>query len=700
MHSNLKKYLHVSLVLVCSFLLMNGVSAQSGRLTPEKLWELGRVSLDDVSPDGSQVVYGITRYNLPANKGNRDLYLINSDGGNVKKITAFEGSESQARWRPDGKRIGFLSAESGSRQLWEMNPDGSDKKQVSDIEGGITGFLYSPSGDKILFTKNVKLDKTVNELYPDLPKANARIIDDLMYRHWDSWHDYEYSHVFFMEYNNGSVSGEPKDIMSGEPYDSPLNPFGGIEEIAWSPDGFTIAYTCKKLTGKEYAQSTNSEIYLYDLQADKTTNLTEGMNGYDKEPVFSRDGKYLAWNSMEKAGFESDRNRIFVMNMTSFEKTEITAGLDQDANHPQWSRDGKSIYFITGVQATYQIASIEIESRKLTQLTTGQHNYGSFAIAKNGIVASRMTMSEPSELFFIDFKKGEQKQITKTNEPILNSISMGKVEKRMIKTTDEKEMLTWVIYPPDFDSTKSYPTLLYCQGGPQSAVSQFFSYRWNFQLMAANGYIVVAPNRRGLPSFGRRWNDQISEDWGGQAMKDYFSAIDEVAKEDFVDNDRLGAVGASFGGYSVYWLAGNHEKRFKAFISHCGLFNMESWYGTTEELFFANHDIGGPYWELKPNATYKLHSPHLYVRNWDTPILVIHNEKDFRVPLGEGMQAFQAARLQDIPARFLYYPEEGHWVLQPQNGVLWHRVFFDWLERYLSKDEGAKDDTEGSGGNK
>ncbi|MEZ4775070.1 MAG: S9 family peptidase [Bacteroidia bacterium] len=656
---------------------------QTGRLTPEKLWEMGRVSQDDISPDGKTVVFGITRYNLAENKGNRDLYTVSTAGGEIRKITAFEGSESQAKWRPDGKKIGFISSESGSSQLWEMSADGSNKMQVSKVEGGISGFLYAPTGDKILYTRDVKIDSTVTELYPDLPLAKARIIDDLMYRHWNQWHDFSYSHIFVVDYEDGKITGDPIDIMHGEPFDSPMNPFGGIEQIAWSPNGFLIAYTCKKLSGKAFAVSTNSDIYLYDLQAEKTTNLTEGMLGYDLDPVFSPDGKHLAWNSMETPGFESDRNRIFVMNVQSLHKEEITEGLDQEANHPQWSADGKTIYFITGVQATYQLASIEVESKKYRQITSGEHNYNSFNIGDKGLVAAKTTLSSPQELFLVDLKTGKDTPLTTANDFLLKQLAMGKVEKRMIKTTDGEDMLTWVIFPPGFDENKKYPTLLYCQGGPQSAVSQSFSYRWNFQLMAANDYIIIAPNRRGLPSFGQQWNDEISGDWGGQAMKDYLSAVDAVSKEPYVDADRLGAVGASYGGYSVYWLAGNHEKRFKAFIAHCGVFNLESMYGTTEELFFVNHDLGGPYWKNKPNPSYKIFSPHLYAANWDTPILVIHNEKDFRVPLGEGMQAFTAARMQDIPARFLYFPDEGHWVLGPQNGVLWHRVFFEWLDTYL-----------------
>ena len=670
------------------------LSAQENRLTPELLWKLGRVSLDDVSPDGDLAVYGVTRYDLSANKGDRDLYLIPTAGGQVRKITAFEGSEYNARWRPDGQKVGFLSGESGSTQLWEMNPDGTDKQQVSFVEGGMSGFAYSPDGSHILFTKKVTLDKNVNQMYPDLPKAEARIIDDLMYRHWDEWHDYAYSHIFVAEYLDGELLSEPVDIMAGEPYDSPMEPFGGMEEIAWSPDGKHLAYTCKKLTGKEYAESTNSEIYLYDVEGGNTRNLTEGMLGYDREPAFSPDGTQIAWNSMETPGYESDRNRIFVMNLNSGEKRELTTGLNQSCDHPTWSPDGETIYFITGVQATYQLGAVDVASRAFKQLTNGTHNYRSFAVTEDAIIATRQSMSFPTELYRVDLRRGEQTAITKTNEMVLSKLEMGKVEKRMITTTDNKEMLTWVIYPPDFDPNLTYPTLLYCQGGPQSAVSQFFSYRWNFQLMAAQGYIVVAPNRRGLPSFGREWNDQIAGDWGGQAMQDYLSAIDAMAEEDFVDENNLGAVGASFGGYSVYWLAGNHNDRFSAFVSHCGLYNFESWYGTTEEMFFANHDLEGPYWELKPNPSYKLHSPHLYVRNWDTPLLVIHGEKDFRVPVAEGMQAFNAAQLQDIPSRFLYFPNEGHWVQSPQNGVLWHRVYFDWLGRFLKNPSAVNSETE------
>lgn len=653
--------------------------AQSGVLTPEKLWQLGRVSLDAVSPDGQTAVYGVTYYNIEANKGNRDLYIVPVAGGTSKKITAFDGGENSAQFTPDGKRIGFLR---GSL-LWEMNADGSDQHKVSDEE--MNGFQYSPDGKSILFIRDVKMDKSAQDQYPDLPKANARVIDDLMYRHWDSWHDFSYSNIFVAAYTNGTIEGTPANIMN-EPYDSPLQPFGGMEQISWSPDGKWIAYTCKKLSGKEYAESTNSDIYLYELSTRKTTNLTEGMNGYDQEPAWSNDGRYLAWNSMATPGFESDRNRIFVYDFQTKKKEEVTVGYDNPAEHPQWSPDGKSIFCISIVKGTEQLYVVDVATKKIKPVTEGRHDFSAFGVAgPETLVGQRMSMSEPAELFRVDVKSGKMTQLTFTNKAQLDQIKMGKVEERHVKTTDDKDMLAWVIYPPNFDPKKKYPTLLYCQGGPQSPVSQFFSYRWNFQLMAANGYIVVAPNRRGLPGFGSEWNNQISGDWGGQAMKDLLSAIDDVKLDPWVDAGHLGAVGASFGGYSVFWLAGNHDKRFKAFIAHDGVFNFESFYGTTEEMFFANHDLGGPYWGKNPPEGYKKFSPHLFVDKWDTPIMIVQGEQDFRVPVAEGLQAFQAAQLKGIPSKLLYLPDEGHWVLSPQDGLLWQRVFFGWLDQYLKE---------------
>lgn len=414
----------------------------------------------------------------------------------------------------------------------------------------------------------------------------------------------------------------------------------------------------------------------------KTKNLTAFNKGYDKNAVFSHDGKKIAWESMETPGFESDKNRIMVMDLESGEYKDYSRDFDQSSSGFVWSQDDDKIYFISGTNATYQLYELDLASQNIRQLTEGRHNYHSLNLAGDKLVASQMTMSMPTEVFLIDPQSGEQKQISFVNKHILDGLKLADIEERWVKTTDGKDMLVWVIYPPNFDADKEYPALLYCQGGPQSAVSQFFSYRWNFQMMAANDYIIVAPNRRGLPTFGREWNDQISRDYGGQNMMDYFSAIDALKEEPFIDEDRLGAVGASYGGFSVYWLAGNHDGRFSAFISHCGMFNLESWYGTTEELFFANHDLGGAYWEDPKPHSYKF-SPHKFVGNWDTPILVVHGEKDFRIPYTQGMEAFNAAQLQGIPSRFLVFPEENHWVLTPQNGILWQREFFKWLDKWL-----------------
>ncbi len=613
-----------NLLLMFAALMTLFILRAQDRMTPELLWKIGRVSGHEISPDGRTVLFGVSYYKLEENKGNRDLYLLPAEGGEAVKLTNTPKSEFNECWRPDGKKIAFLSSTDDGAQLFEMNPDGSEVRQVSRIEGGISNFSYAPDMKHIFFTREVKMMPTLQERYPDLPMAEARIIDDLMYRHWDHWEDEKKSHLFVAEYEDGKV-GAMTDIMEGEPYDTPLKPFGGKSQLAWSPDGKLIAYTCKKMTGREYALSTNSEIYLYDVMAGTTVNISEGLPGYDMEPVFSPSGRYLIWESMKRAGFESDRKRLMVHDFKSGKRFELTEGLDRDASSAVWSDDEKTVYFISGEKATYQIFRMDFNTRKLIQITSGDYNYRSFALldAKH-LVASRQDMNHPTELYRIEIKNGNAKALTQINKPLYAGLKTGKIEKRWIKTTDGKDMLTWIIYPPDFDPSKKYPTLLYCQGGPQSAVSQFFSYRWNFQLMAANDYIIVAPNRRGLPSFGREWNDEISGDWGGQAMKDYLSAIDEMAKEPFVDNKRLGAIGASFGGYSVYWLAGHHEGRFKSFVAHCGVFNLESMYLSTEEMWFVNWDMGGPYWDPALKAKYEAFSPHNFIQNWNTPILVIN----------------------------------------------------------------------------
>jgi dipeptidyl aminopeptidase/acylaminoacyl peptidase len=675
----------ILLATLSGLLLATPVRAQDV-LTPELLWKLKRVSAPAIAPDGASLVYGLRAYDVKADKGDTDLYLLAVDGGKPLRLTRLPGSESGAQWRPDGQRIGFLSTKDGSSQLWEVRPDGSGLRRVSAVEGGISNFRYSPDGNHISFTRDVKLDPTANEIYPDLPKANARIMDDLMYRHWDGWHDYAYSHLFVAEYHQGRI-GHPADVMDGQRFDTPLSPLGGVEQIGWSSDGRRVAYTARHQTGVEYATSTNSDIFVYDLDTDETSNLTSDISGYDVEPAFSPDGRSVAWLSMERDGYESDRNRLFVQDLTSGKRTELTVGFDGDAEGPLWSGDGRTVYFTSATQGTVQIFAAGVESGDIRQITDGVCDYTSIDLSEVGgrvaLVAGRRSMSSPTEIYRVDPATGEAVQLTFANASILGTVDLGRVEKRMVEATDSRKILTWVIYPPDFDPSRRYPALLYAQGGPQSTVSQFFSYRWNFQLMAAKGYVVVAPNRRGVPSFGQDWKEQISGDWGGQAMSDLLSAIDEVAAEPYVDENRLGAIGASFGGYSVYWLAGNHEGRFKTLVAHAGLFNLESMYGATEEMFFVNFDLGGPYWDSPRPASYDAFSPHRFVQNWDTPILVIHGQKDFRVPVTEGMQAFTAARLQGIESRFLYFPEEGHWILSPQNGILWHRVFFDWLDRYL-----------------
>ena len=675
--SSLKFILLVALAIQLPF---EGYS-RGERMRAETLWEFGRISDGQVSPDGNQVLFGVTHYDVEANRGTRNLFVMPVSGGEPRQITRSEGSVSNAVWRPDGMRIGFISNRSGNAQIWEMEVDGSNPTQVSHISGGVRGFGYAPDMQHIWLTRRVRVLDGVNEMYADLPLAKAVLTDDLMYRHWDSWTDGHFSHVFVAPYQNGQL-GRYTDIMEGEPWNAPLAPFGGNSQIAWSPDGRFLAYTSKKKFGKAYAESTNSNIWLYDLQTGQTENLTHFNQGYDMNPVFSPDGRYMAWESMERPGFEADKSRIMIMDMQSRKYRDYSAGFDQSSSSFAWSEDSRMLYFISGIHATYQIFSLDPESGVISQLTRGDHNYTSVAPAGDYLVGSKMSMSMPVEIFRVHRENLEEQPLSFVNAGILNSLELGRVESRWVPTTDGKQMKVWVIYPPGFDPSKKYPALLYCGGGPQSAVSQFFSYRWNFQMMASQGYIVVAPNRRGLPGFGQEWNDQISQDYGGQNMQDLLSAIDAVKIEPYVDENRLGAVGASYGGFSVFWLAGNHEGRFKSFIAHCGMYHFESWYGTTEELFFANHDLGGPYYAQPRPHSYDF-SPHHFVGNWDTPILVIHGAKDFRVPYAQGMQAFNAAQVQGIPSRFLLFPDENHWVLQPQNSILWQREFFRWLDHWL-----------------
>lgn len=656
---------------------------ESDIMTPEILWAFGRVSDVQVSPDNSKIIYGVSYYSVKEDKSNRELFIMDIDGGNKKQLTNTAGGEYSAIWTPDGKKIAFMSGASGSMQVWEMDAEGENLKQISDVEDGISGFLYAPDMSKVLFTKEVKVYETVKDANPDLDKTTGRLMSDLMYRHWDSWVD-SFSHIFVADYNNGSL-GDAKDIMENEPWDAPLKPFGGTEQITWSTDSKTIVYTSRKLEGKAYSESTNSDLYAYSVANGETKNLTEGMMGYDTNPSFSPDGSLLAWESMERDGYESDKSRLFVMDMATGEKTYYTKDLDQNANGLSWSADGKTIYFISDWQATEEIYRLDLASGKISAITAGVHDYHSAVEAGDRLIATRVSMSKPQEIYSVDPSTGEATELSFENKHLLDQLTFGEVTKRWVKTTDNKQMLVWVILPPHFDENKTYPGLLYCQGGPQGTVSQFWSYRWNFQMMAANDYVIVAPNRRGLPGFGQEWLEQISGDYGGQNMKDYLAAIDNVSAEKWVDADRLGAVGASYGGFSVYWLAGNHEKRFKAFIAHDGMFNFEAQYLETEEMWFVNWDLGGAFWEKDNKVAQRSYanSPHKFVQNWDTPILVIHSELDYRIVASQGMSAYNAAILRGIPAEYLYFPNENHWILHPQNAILWQRSFYNWLDKWL-----------------
>lgn len=662
--------------------LRETIKLNSDVMTPEVLWTMGRIGEFAVSPDGSQIVYSVTDYTIDENKGFSRLYVMNADGSDLKCITSGNFSQYSPTWTSKGK-IAYMTAESGDMQLWEMDSNGKNNRQITVVKDGITGYLFSHDEKQLVYTAEVKIKDQVADIYQDLPLSSGRINNDLMYRHWDQWVD-TYSHIFVADFGKGIIS-KGKDIMEGEQWESPVRPFGGMEQIAWTTDGENILYCCRKKTGKDYATSTNTDIYKYNIATDNTYNITEGMMGYDLNISVSPKGNKIAWESMERDGYEADKQRLFVMNLTTEEKKDYSVGFDQNVTSLTWAEDGNTIYFISDRNATDQIYSLQLNTGTIRKITEGKHDFVSLAVAGNKLIGGMQSMSHPTELFSVNVNDGSFEQITHVNDNIFNQLTVGKVEERWIKTTDDKMMLTWVIYPPHFDKNKKYPTLLYCEGGPQSTVSQFWSYRWNFQMMAANGYIIVAPNRRGLPGFGQEWNEAISGDYGGQCMRDYLTAIDVMANEPFVNKEKLGAVGASFGGFSVYWLAGHHDGRFKALIAHDGMFNLDAQYLETEEMWFVNWDLGGPFWD-KENPVVQwsyANSPHLFVDKWTAPILVIHGGLDYRICFTQGMQAYNAAVLRGIPAEFLYFPDENHWVLQPQNGILWQRRFANWLDTYL-----------------
>lgn len=711
-----------ALVLGCStsnaqeapgFIGKSDITLNSDLMTPEALWAMGRIGGHQASPDGKRIVYQVSYYSVKENKSHSVIYVMDANGKNNRMLTTSSKSESDAVWIAGGQKIAFLC----DGQIWEMYPDGSNRKQLTNDKTGIDGFIFSPDEKHVLLVKQIPYHEIIKENPSDLPKATGRLITDMNYRHWDEYVE-TIPHPFLAEVSTSGID-EGMDIMQGEPYESPVKPFGGIEQLAWSPDSKTIAYTSRKKTGVKYSTSTDTDIYLYDIATGKTANickpdgyiapetdLTKSMKhqavnaesnlknnpGYDTNPQFSPDGKYIAWQSMARDGYESDRNRLCIYNTSTGDKTYVTETLDTNVDAFCWGANSDDLYFLAVWHGCENVYQTNLKG-EVKQLTDGWNDYGSIQLLNDGkkLLAERHSMSQASELYIIEPSKKEKQsdaeQITFENKHLYDQMTFGKIQQRWVKTTDGKDMMYWIVLPAHFDETKKYPTLLFCEGGPQSPVSQFWSYRWNMQIMAANGYVVIAPNRRGLPGFGSEWNEEISGDWTGQCMKDYLTAIDDACENlPFVDKDRLGAVGASFGGFSVYYLAGHHEKRFKCFIAHDGAFNLESMYTDTEEGWFSNWEYDDAYWnkDQTENArrTYA-NSPHKFVDKWDTPILCIHGEKDYRINANQGMGAFNAARMRGIPAELLLFPDENHWVLKPQNGILWQRTFFNWLDKWL-----------------
>lgn len=682
------------------------------RMTPEALWAMGRIGGAAASPDGKTVAYQVGYYSVKQNKSHQMLYTQTADGKQQTVLTTSAKSETDPAWIEGGKRIAFIT----DGQLWSMAPDGTDRRQLTNSDIDIEGFKFSPDGKKVILIKSLPYHESIKKNPEDLPLATGRLVTDLNYRHWDHYVE-SIPHPFVANVTEQGVD-EGVDMLKDEPYECPMAPFGGVEQLNWSPDSKFVAYTCRKKTGVNYAVSTDSDIYLYDIATGNTRNLckpanykpvdfdptktmkTQAINhqkedlnmGYDVNPKFSPDGRYIAWQSMARDGYESDRNRLCVYTLADGTKNYVTETFDSNVDDFCWANDSRTLYFIGVWHACENLYQTNLRG-EVKQLTDDWADFGSVQLLNNGnkLLASRHSFQQGDELYVVtpgkDAKKTKVQQLTFENKLFYDKLAFGKVQERWVKTTDGKEMQYWVILPPHFDENKKYPTLLFCEGGPQSPVSQFWSYRWNMQIMAANDYVVIAPNRRGLPGFGSEWNEQVSGNWTGQCMDDYLTAIDDAANNlPFVDKDKLGCVGASFGGFSVYYLAGHHNKRFKAFIAHDGAFNLESMYTDTEEAWFSNWEYEDAYWnrDQTNNAkrTYE-NSPHRFVDKWDTPILCIHGEKDYRINANQGFGAFNAARMRGIPAELLIFPDENHWVLKPQNGVLWQRTFFGWLDRWL-----------------
>lgn len=661
------------------------VKIENGQFTPEALMAMGAVTDPQVSPDGNKVLYGIKFESIEQNKSNRELWVMDIDGSNATRITKTAKSEQNAVWIEGGKKIAFLYPDGDKMQIWTMNPDGTNRKVVSKIEAGVDGFVLSPDETKIAIISQVKWREDSKDIYPEYDKADVRIINDMMYKHWDEWVK-TIPHSFVADFDGNSVTNVV-DMLKDEPFEAPMKPFGGVESLAWTPDSNNVVYVSRKKEGKEYSLSTNSDLYIYNVETGETKNLTEGMMGYDTCPTFSKTGKYLAWLSMENDGYESDMNRIFIMDMETGEKKHLTANWDYAADNIAWSPNEKSVIFTAPYQGCTPMFKIDIETLNVETIADGEYDYAAIVPVNNEtILTLRHSLQEPNEIYLIN--AGEIKKITSVNEKLLTELNNVTVKKVLVPTTDGKEMTTWVVLPPNFDESKKYPAILYCQGGPQQPVSQFWSSRWNLRLMASQGYIVIAPNRRGLPGFGSEWNAQISGDYPGQNMKDYLAAVDYMKKESYVDGENIGAVGASYGGFSVYWLAGNHEGRFKALIAHAGIFNMEAQYLETEEMWFANWDMGGAFWEKDNKIAQRTFacSPHKYVKNWTAPILITAGELDYRILSSQAEMAFNAATLLGVPSKMVLFPTENHWILKPQNSLIWQKEFFGWLDKYLKEE--------------
>ncbi|MDE6538057.1 MAG: S9 family peptidase [Muribaculaceae bacterium] len=669
------------------------IAISNGMITPEVLEAFGRISEAVPSPDGKSIIFTLAYESIELNKGNAEIYSVDAEGKNMTRLTKTAGSESNLRWIESGKKIAFLryDKESESTQLFTMNPDGSGEKKVSDIKNGINCFEISPDGKKIIFASNIDdFNKKDEELFKDLPKTTGRVVDDLGYKHWDEWIT-SIPHPFVADFNGETVENAV-DIMAGEPFECPMLPFGGAESFAWSPDSKKLIYVSRKEKGMDMVFSTDSNLYLYDLETKNTKNLTEGMPGYDTDPVFSPDGSTIAWLSMATAKYESDKKRLMLMNVDGSNKRDLTANWDYWPENIAWAEDGKNIWFNGYYQGVSPVFTINVETAAIDTIATGQCDFAGVAPLSNGkAIALRHSMRSPNEIVLVE-KGAQVKDLTSVNADLLAQLKLGEVKKVMVPTTDGKEMTCWEILPPDFDPNKKYPAILYCQGGPQQAVSQFWSYRWNFMIMAANGYVVIAPNRRGLPGFGEEWNRQISGDYGGQNMKDYFSATDYIKSRPYVDAEHVGAIGASYGGFSAYWLAGHNDGRFAAIIAHAGIFNLEAQYLETEEMWFADFDLGGPYWEKDNEVAQRTYatSPHRFVNNWQCPMLITIGELDYRILASQGMQAFNAAKMHGLEAEMLVFPDENHWVLKPQNAILWQRVFFRFLDKYLKDNKTTK----------